>query len=56
MSYLVEAHELSIRKACAALGVARSAWYRPRVDWFERDRPIAEALGALAEEKPGLGF
>jgi len=56
VSYLVEAHELSIRKACAALGVARSAWYRPRVDWFERDRPIAEALGALAEEKPGLGF
>lgn len=56
MEYLVEAHRLSIRKACAAIGLARSAWYRPLVDWLERDRPVAEALGALAESKPGLGF
>jgi len=49
-------HELSIRKACQAIGLSRSAWYRPLVDWLERDRPIAEALGALAETKPGLGF
>lgn len=31
-------------------------WYRPLVDWLEPDRPIAEALLALAEKKPGLGF
>ena len=56
MTYLTEKHPLSIRRACTAIGLSRSAWYRPLVDWLERDRPIAEALGALAEQKPGLGF
>lgn len=56
MAYLIETHQLSIRRACAAIGLSRAAWYRPLVDWLERDRPIAEALGALAERKPGLGF
>ena len=56
MTYLKEHHELSIRRACAAIGFSRSAWYRPVVDWLERDRPVAEALMALAEQKPGLGF
>ena len=56
MTYLTEKHPLSIRRACAAIGLSRSAWYRPLVDWLERDRPIADALDALAEQKPGLGF
>ena len=56
MEYLIEAHELSIRKACAAIGLSRAAWYRPLIDWLERDRSVAEALCALAEKKPGLGF
>ena len=47
---------MSIRKACAAIGLSRSAWYRPLVDWLDRDQPVAEVLGALAEDKPGLGF
>jgi len=45
-----------VRKACQAIGLSRSAWYRPLVDWLERDRPIAEALSALVDDKPGLGF
>ena len=56
MTYLVQTHRLSIRRACASLGLSRAVWYRPLVDWLERDRPVAEALAALAEEKPGLGF
>ena len=36
--------------------MSRAAWYRPPVDRLERDRQIAEALSALAESKPGLGF
>ena len=56
MKYLIETHALSIRKACHAIGLPRASWYRPLVDWLERDRPIAEALNALAEKKPGLGF
>ena len=56
MTYLKDIHQLSIRRACAALGLSRSAWYRPLVDWLERDRSVAEALAALAEQKPGLVF
>jgi putative transposase len=36
--------------------MSRSAWYKPLVDWLERDRKLAEALSALADKKPGLGF
>jgi len=56
VEYLIEAHELSIRKACAAIGLSRSAWYQALVDWLERDRSVAEALVALGEKKPGLGL
>ena len=56
MKYLVDAHDLSIRKACRSVGLSRAAWYRPRIDWLERDRPLAEALGEMADRKPGLGF
>jgi hypothetical protein len=56
VAYLIEEHELSICKGCAAIGLSRATCYRPRVDWLERDRPLAEVLGALAEKKPGSGF
>lgn len=45
-----------MRKACRSIGLVRAAWYRQLVNWLERDRPVAEALSALAEQKPGLGF
>ena len=38
------------------MGLPRSSWYRPLVDWLERERSVAEALSELAEQKPGLGF
>ena len=56
VEYLNGVHGLSIRRACASVGLARAAWYRPPVDWMVRDRPIIEALLALSEQKPGLGF
>ena len=56
MKFLRTHHLLSIRKACANIGLSRSAWYRPLVDWTERDHAVAEALSALADSKPGLGF
>jgi putative transposase len=56
VAYLVEGFDLSIRRACAGVGLSRSAWYRPAVDWLSRDQPIAETLSALADKKPGLGF
>ena len=56
MKFLLDQHCLSIRKACSSIGLSRSAWYRPLIDWLERDRSVAEALSALADSKPGLGF
>ncbi len=56
MQFLLDEHWLSIRKACSSIGLSRSAWYRPLIDWLERDRSVAEALSALADNKPGLGF
>lgn len=56
MRYLADTHGLSIQRACQNVGMSRSAWYRPPVDWLERDRPLAEALSDLAGKKPGLGF
>ncbi len=54
--YLTEEHPLSKRRACASVGLSRSAFYRPLVDWRARDAEIIEALTTLAEAKPGLGF
>jgi len=53
---LVEAHGLSIQRACRSVGLSRSAWYKPLVDWLERDRALVDALLKLAHSKPGLGF
>lgn len=38
------------------MGLSRSAWYKPLVNWLERDRQLAEVLSELANKKPGLGF
>lgn len=56
MRYLTESHQLSIRRACAAVGLSRASWYRPTTDWVARDAPVADALSELVEAKPGLGF
>ena len=38
------------------MGLSRSSWYKPWVNRLERDRPLVEAVSALAHSKPGLGF
>jgi len=54
--YLVDEHELPVRRACESVGLSRSAWYRPLVNWAERDGAVIGVLSDLAEKKPGLGF
>ena len=56
IGYLVDTHGLSVQRACRSVGLSRSAWYKPLVDWLERDQELAEALSELANSKPGLGF
>jgi putative transposase len=56
VDYLIDVHGLSIRRACASVGLARAAWYRAPINWRVRDQPVIEALLVLSEHKPGLGF
>jgi putative transposase len=56
VSYLQRVHSLSVRKACVCVGLSRAAWYKPVTNWLERDKAVIDALGDLAESKPGLGF
>jgi putative transposase len=46
---------LSVRRACAAVGLSRAAYYRP-VGERGRDEEIVEALNALVEKHPRWGF
>ena len=38
------------------VGLSESAWYRPLVNWEERDTPVATALTELVEGRPSRGF
>ena len=53
---LVGEHELSVRRACRAVGLSRAAWYRPPASWRERDAAVIEALTALVDAHPRWGF
>ena len=56
MRYLVEMHGRPLRRSCECVGLTRSAWYRPLVDWTERDRELVEELTALVENRPSRGL
>lgn len=47
---------MTVRRACAAVGLSRSAWYRRPVDRLERDRAVIAALQALVERHRRWGF
>lgn len=56
IEFLIEHCRISIWRACEVVGLSRSAWYRPLVDWAKRDAEAIGALSTLVEQKPGLGF
>lgn len=56
MRYLVDAHCLPVRRSCSCVGLARSAWYAPPLDWTVRDAALIAALARLVEERPSRGF
>jgi len=47
---------LSVVKACAAVDLSRSAWYRVPQDKLERDKEVIDALQELVMRKPRWGF
>ena len=48
--------KLPVNRACHAVGLSRSAWYRPLEDKLARDLDVIEALQELAETRPRWGF
>lgn len=56
MKYLVAEESVSVRKACAAVGLSRASWYRPSPDTLERDGEVIEALRRLTDKHRRWGF
>jgi putative transposase len=56
VDYLVAEHRLSKVKACQAVKLSRSAYYRGPGDTLRRDGPVIDALNALVEKHPRWGF
>ena len=49
-------HGLSVQRACRAVEVGRATYYRPRLDWAQRDAPVIAALTAVVAAHPRWGF
>jgi len=56
VDYLVAEHRLSKVRACQAVKLSRSAYYRGPGDTQHRDGPVIDALNALVEKHPRWGF
>lgn len=44
VTHLVEVTGVPVQRACRAAGIGRATYYRPLVDWAQRDAPVIEAL------------
>ena len=49
-------HKLSKTRACAAVRLSLSSWYRAAPSTEQRDREVMDALNALIEKHPRWGF
>ncbi len=47
---------LSILKACTLADISRSSYYRPLVDWRQRDAAVIDALNSELKKSPRAGF
>jgi putative transposase len=56
VAHLVTEGGLPVQRACQAVGLGRATYYRPVVDWAQRDGPVIEALSTLGATKPRWGF
>ena len=56
MDYLVDEHKLSKAKACKVIGISRSAYYKPRVDWSAKDAEVVDSLNEIVEFRSRWGF
>jgi len=56
VDYLTEEHQLPKAKDCRVVGLSRSAYYKPRVDWAQRDAEVVNALNEIVETRTRWGF
>ena len=56
VAHLVTVSDLPTQRACQAVGLGRATYYRPLVQWAQRDGLVIEALTALSATKPRWGF
>ena len=52
----MESQGRPLRRSCDCVGLSRSAWYAPPLDWTVRDAELIAALAKLVEERPSRGF
>ncbi|ARN23655.1 transposase [Piscinibacter gummiphilus] len=53
---MIEDHRVPIKRACAAAGLSRAAYYRGPVDGLVRDAEVIEALNVVVERRSRWGF
>lgn len=56
VTHLVTQGGLPVQRACQAVGLGRATYYRPVVNWAQRDAAVIEALTTLGATKPRWGF
>jgi putative transposase len=56
VDHLVTEGGLPVQRACQAVGLGRATYYRPVVNWAQRDAPVIEALSTLGATNPRWGF
>lgn len=49
-------HEVSIGRACDAVGMSRASWYKPPRDRLARDKAVITALTTVTDEHRRWGF
>lgn len=49
-------HHLPKARACRIIGLSRTAFYRPKQDRLERDRPVIDVLQEIIDRRPRWGF
>ncbi|MGE0470193.1 MAG: hypothetical protein AB7L09_19990 [Nitrospira sp.] len=49
-------HDLPVQQACRAVGLGCATYYRPVVEWAQRDAPVIAALTAVVATQPRWGF
>ena len=47
MEVMTTCHGLSKAKACRVVGLSRTALYRPKVNWLERDQEVIDAINEV---------